>query len=110
MKYSKSSSKTLSEELACRKQSQVKQETENSVISSTSPNSSYYNFDYLDPLNGIDELAKLKRREKHKAPIDCSGVSQAFGYTWFCKMCNLQHAGKHECLYYRNFHSPKYTF
>ena len=109
VKYGKSSSKTFSEEIDNRKQSQVKQETENSVISSTSPNSSYYNFDYLDPLNGIDELAKLKRREKHKAPIDCSGVSQAFGYTWFCKLCNLQHAGKHECLYYRNFHNPKYV-
>ena len=24
-------------------------------------------------------------------------------------MCNLQHAGKHECLYYRNFHNPKYV-
>ena len=107
-KYGQASLKTLPHRLENTKPSQVKLEVERSVISSTSPNSSYYNFEYLDPINGIDELAKLKRREKHKAPIDCSGVSEAFGYTWFCKMCNLQHAGKHECLYYRNFHNPKY--
>ena len=109
VKYGKHSLKTCPDELDTKKSAQIKLEAESAVISSTSPNSSYYNLEYIDPINGIDELAKLKRREKHKAPIDCSGVSEAFGYTWFCKMCNLQHSGKHECLYYRNFHNPKYV-
>lgn len=108
VKYGATEHKTFTDTIEdAKSSSQIKLEAEAPVIS-TSPNSAYYNYEYTDPINGVDELAKLKRREKHKAPIDCSGVSEAFGYTWFCKMCNLQHAGKQECHYYRNFHQPKY--
>ena len=107
VKYGSTEQKRFHEKLNEAKSSQIKLEVEapNTI---TSNDCSFYNFDYADPINGVDELAKLKRREKHKAPIDCSGVSKAFGYTWFCKMCNLPHSGKHECHFYRNFHHPKY--
>jgi hypothetical protein len=35
-------------------------------------------FSISDMLN--DDLVRLKRKEKHLAPIDCTGVSAAFNY------------------------------
>lgn len=107
VKYCPTEQKILPKLEVIKSTPQVKLEVDAASVVCTS-NNPYFNFEYADPLNGIDELARLKRKEKHKAPIDCSGISEAFGYTWFCKMCNLQHSGKHECVFYRNFHHPKY--
>ena len=55
-----------------------------------------------------DELTRLKRKEKHMAPIDCTGLSQAYNLTWYCKICGAVHNSKTECVAYRNIHNPKY--
>ena len=56
-----------------------------------------------------DELVRMKRKEKHMAPIDCTGVSAAFGHVWFCKPCGKIHKGKEECAAYKHIHNPKYV-
>lgn len=56
-----------------------------------------------------DELVRMKRKEKHMAPIDCTGVSAAFGHVWFCKPCGKIHKGKEECGAYKHVHNPKYV-
>ena len=56
-----------------------------------------------------DELVRMKRKEKHMAPIDCTGVSAAFGHVWFCKPCGKIHKGKEECAAYKHVHNPKYV-
>ena len=43
------------------------------------------------------------------APIDCTGVSAAFGHVWFCKPCGKIHKGKEECAAYKHIHNPKYV-
>ena len=53
-----------------------------------------------------DELLRKKRTEKHMAPIDCTGVSSAFGMIWKCKPCDLQHQSKEDCGHYKNYHYP----
>ena len=108
VKYGSAEQKAFSEKLERHQNGKTSNTRLDIAPLQATGNISCYGFDYSDPINGVDELAKLKRREKHKAPIDCSGVSENFGHTWFCKMCNIQHAGKHECVYYRNFHHPKY--
>ena len=59
-------------------------------------------------LTNVDELLRLKRKEKHMAPIDCSGVSAAFDVTWKCKPCDRQHRCKTECDHYRLYHNPRH--
>ena len=56
-----------------------------------------------------EELVRMKRKEKHMAPIDCTGVSAAFGHVWFCKPCGKIHKGKEECAAYKHIHNPKYV-
>lgn len=56
-----------------------------------------------------DELARLKRKEKHMAPIDCTGVSSAYGLTWHCRRCDRTHTCKSECRHYRGLHQPRHT-
>ena len=56
-----------------------------------------------------DELARLKRKEKHMAPIDCTGVSSAYGLTWHCRRCDRPHSCKSECRYYRPVHQPRHV-
>ena len=49
----------------------------------------------------------LKRKEKRMAPINCTGVSAAFGMIWKCKPCGyIQHQGKEDCYYYKHYHQP----
>jgi len=43
----------------------------------------------------------MARKEKHMAPIDCTGLSAAFGLSWFCRRCETTHTGKDECAAYR---------
>jgi hypothetical protein len=54
-----------------------------------------------------DELVRMKRKEKHMAPIDCTGVSASFGHTWFCKPCGKVHKCKEECVAYKHIHNPR---
>ncbi len=56
----------------------------------------------------MDELLRMKRKEKHMAPIDCSGVSAAFNMRWKCKLCDRQHSSKSECDFYRHYHNPRH--
>ena len=56
-----------------------------------------------------DELVRMKRKEKHMAPIDCTGVSASFGHVWFCKPCDKIHKTKEECATYKHVHYPKYV-
>ena len=79
-----------------------------SSSTSTSSPSSFSNPATSPMLYNMDELLRMKRKEKHMAPIDCSGVSEAFNVTWKCKQCDRQHAGKNECDHYRNYHNPRH--
>ena len=64
-------------------------------------------FEVLQSSN-IDELTRLKRKEKHMAPIDCTGVSSAYNLTWYCKPCGSVHTSKNDCATYRPIHDPKF--
>ena len=49
----------------------------------------------------------LKRKEKRMTPINCTGVSAAFGMIWKCKPCGyIQHQSKEDCYYYKHYHQP----
>ena len=57
----------------------------------------------------MDELLRMKRKEKHMAPIDCSGLPGAFNLTWKCRPCNRQHNCKEDCDFYRYYHEPRHV-
>ncbi|TRY63880.1 hypothetical protein TCAL_10346 [Tigriopus californicus] len=92
----------------------------NDIVDETQPNQRFAH-DGSQSMNGgnlgpnylpgdmSEELVKMKRKEKHMAPIDCTGVSVAFGYTWFCKNCNRTHQTKNDCYYYKFIHHPKHV-
>ena len=49
----------------------------------------------------------LKQKDKRMAPINCTGVSAAFGMKWKCKPCGyMQHQGKEDCCHYKHYHQP----
>jgi hypothetical protein len=73
----------------------------------TSPASSSSSGFATGVLNNVDELLRMKRKEKHMAPIDCTGISAAFGVTWKCKVCDRQHSSKTDCDHYRHLHEPR---
>lgn len=60
-------------------------------------------------LYNMDELLRMKRKEKHMAPIDCTGVSAAFNVSWKCKICDRQHRCKDDCDFYRPYHRPRHV-
>ncbi len=60
------------------------------------------------PEDFAEELARLKRKEKHMAPVDCTGVPAAFGLTWFCKWCERAHNAREDCSRYRPLHQPRF--
>ena len=71
-----------------------------------SSNTSAASYD-SSPTDPNDELIRLKRKEKHMAPIDCTGISSSYGLTWFCKLCERTHVSKSECRSYKPFHQTK---
>ena len=58
--------------------------------------------------SNVDELLRLKRKEKHMAPIDCTGVSSAFNMAWKCKHCDSRHTSKEDCEHYKYLHQPRH--
>lgn len=86
------------------------------TASSSSNTNSSSSFNNSSPLSSsvagclvnsvADELLRKKRTEKHMAPIDCTGVSSAFGMIWKCKPCDMQHQSKEDCEHYKNYHYP----
>ena len=77
-------------------------------LSSPPPASTSSSSSFTMQLYNMDELLHMKRKEKHMAPIDCSGVSAAFNVTWKCKNCDRQHGSKDDCEFYRNYHHPRH--
>ena len=82
----------------------------NSVASSSTSSATFSNSPMSSPLSSslsnVDDLLRMKRKEKHMAPIDCTGVSSAFSLTWKCKPCDRQHHSKSDCEHYKNYHQP----
>ncbi len=68
---------------------------------SSSSNNNMSNID-----SSLDEVSRLRRKEKHMAPIDCTGVSSAYGLTWHCRRCDRPHSCKSECAHYHGMHNP----
>ena len=60
-------------------------------------------------LCSMDEMLRLKRKEKHMAPIDCSGLAASFNHTWKCKPCDRQHRSRDDCEFYRPYHQPSHV-
>ena len=63
----------------------------------------------MSPLyvNSEFSIIDLKQKKNRMEPINCTGVSAAFGMTWKCKPCGfIQHQRKEDCNYYKNYHQP----
>ncbi len=58
-------------------------------------------------MSNVDELLKIKRKEKHMAPVDSTGISKAFNVMWMCKICVVRHQSKNDCNHYRGLHEPQ---
>ena len=76
-----------------------------SLASASSPPSS---FNTPSPmLYNMDELLRMKRKEKHMAPIDCSGVTNQY-FSINKVICQVKMAGlsvtKKNCAYYLYTH------
>ena len=55
-----------------------------------------------------DEITKLRRSEKHLAPMDITGLSPSYKIPWYCKHCEILHGSKYECRHYEYIHRPRY--
>ena len=87
--------------------SEVSPTPQSQLLPATSSSNASASFE-SSPTDPNDELIRLKRKEKHMAPIDCTGLSGNYGLTWFCKLCECTHNSKSECRSYKPFHQTKF--